>query len=165
MTKSPIRTHTLKKCDECDHWGLTYRTENELQTNPERAHNVLVTNENEFQRPLNECLTCYAYSVRTLCKQCAYRLWGLTDSTNQPYVLKLRTRMDIRKTCLSALSLLCLTVYRRELSCGALSLIISASFGAIFMSANIETNFWERAVRFNKRLFTNVICLFLISVI
>ena len=39
---------------------------------------------------------------------------------------------------LEALRILGLTVYRRKLSCGSLLLFISVSFGAIFMSVNID---------------------------
>ena len=56
--------------------------------------------------------------------------------------------MGIRKTCLSALSILCLTVYKQGLSCGSLLLINGVSFGAIFMSVNIA----ERP-NFEKELF------------
>ena len=45
LTFGDIRCYTLKKSDECDHWGLTYRTENEFQTTPERTHNVLVASD------------------------------------------------------------------------------------------------------------------------
>ena len=53
------------------------------------------------------------------------------------------------------------------LSCASLLLIIGVSFGAIVMSVYIaeRPTFLERAVRFDKRLFTNVRCLFLISFI
>ena len=64
---------------------------------------------------------------------------------NQSYVLKLRTGM----ACLQALRTHCLTVYRRELSCGSLLLIIGVRFGTIFMSVNIA----ERPT-FEKELFT-----------
>ena len=45
--------------------------------------------------------------------------------------------MGISKTCSYALSILCLTVYRLELGCGSLLLIIDVSFSAIFMSVNV----------------------------
>ena len=68
-----IRWYTLKKSDECDHLGLTYRTETEFQTTPERTHNVLVANDKRVstnpQRTPNVLRVLSACPLRTLCVQ------------------------------------------------------------------------------------------------
>ena len=78
LTFVNIRWYTLKKSDECDHLGLTYRTENEYQTTPERTHNELVANDKRVsttpQRTPNVLRVLSAFPLRTLCEQCAYRL-------------------------------------------------------------------------------------------
>ena len=78
LTVVAIRWYTLKKSDEYDHWGLTYRTENEFQTTPERTHNILVANDKRVsttpQRTPNVLRVLSACPLRTLCEQCAYRL-------------------------------------------------------------------------------------------
>ena len=84
LTFVDLRCYTLKKSDECDHWGLTHRTENEFQTTPERTDNVLVANDKRVsttpQRTPNVLRVLSAWPLRTLCEQCAYRLWDLIMS-------------------------------------------------------------------------------------
>ena len=100
LTFGDIRCYTLKKSDEFDHWGLTYWIENEFQTTPERTHNVLVANDKRVsttpQRTPNVLRVLAACPLRTLCEQCAYKLWDLImsgwvwgssfDLKYQPYI-------------------------------------------------------------------------------
>ena len=73
LTFVDMRWYTLKKSDECDHWGLKYRTENKFQTTSERTHNVLVANYKRVsttpQRTPNMLRILSAYPVRTVCVQ------------------------------------------------------------------------------------------------
>ena len=117
--------------------------------------------------------------MRSLCIPSAYPLRTVCALTLRPNRVRMNQKIIMRfeqpticfetedkNACLKAQSTLSDRL-RRELSCGCLLLIIGVRFGTICMSVNEakRPTFQKELFTLIKRLFKNVICLFLISVI